>query len=136
MGIHEFGVSLQEVIEELFCGNNSTFVANPFAVKPVLEWIGVGVVEALPINSDDGTFLDKFTVRRADVGVRVCCEVNVCASFIFAVVAVAGRHCSSPNMMASFVLGCSPLILIVYHRCFLSSTRERVGWWPGSMPGW
>lgn len=41
MGIHEFRVSLQEVIEELFCGNHITFVAHPFAVKPVIEWIGV-----------------------------------------------------------------------------------------------
>ena len=71
MGIHEFGVSLQEVIEELFCGNHITFVAHPIAVKPVIEWIGVGVVESLPINSNDGSLLDKFTVRRADVSVRV-----------------------------------------------------------------
>lgn len=94
MGIYEFGVSLQEVIEKLFCGNHITFVANPFAVKPVIEWVGVGVVESLPINSNDGPRLDKFTVRRADVGVRVCCEVNVCVSFIFAVVAAAASHSS------------------------------------------
>ena len=114
-----------------FCGNHIPFVAHPFAVKPVIEWIGVGVVESLPINSNDGTLLDKFAVRRADVGVRVCCEANVCASFILAVVADAGGHCSSPNMMVSLALGCSPLILIVYHRCFLAS-RERIGRWPGS----
>lgn len=47
MGVHEFGVSLQEVIEELFCGNHSPFVAHPFAVKPVIKWIGVVVVESL-----------------------------------------------------------------------------------------
>lgn len=82
------------MIEELFCGNHSTFVAYPYAVKPVPEWVDVGVVESLSIDSNDGTRLDKFTVRRADVGVRVCCEVNVCASFIFAVVAVAGGHFS------------------------------------------
>ena len=94
MGVHEFGVSLQEVIEELFCGNHSPFVAHPYTVKPVLEWIGVGIVESLPINSNDGTRLDKFTVRRADVGVRVCCEVDVCASFILARIAVAGGRFS------------------------------------------